>query len=424
MKRLVLKISDIEVIFALILLSVYAFTTGLASSIYIYKRVTIPVSFALANILLLRFRNTKKVTYMDILPLLLMMTIAFWNNQNIPRKAYESLYFMVSYFSFYMIMSHTVRCQNILLKIFYVVGMFYAVTTVITIVSPAFFYNIVVPAFKDYGESSTTLALNYTHGFYPGLTPNVGTDAIYLVIGMGVPIAYLVTGLKKGKSLSILFLMLLFVALLATGKRAHSAFSFFAALVAYYFMNCDKPMKRTFKILFMLTAVVALLMILINVFPFASRIVEVWIEKIGSDNFDTGRSVLRVAAADLFSQHPLLGIGWDGFMYQYGATFGTQINVHFVFLQLLCEVGILGSIPFFLFFTLSLWHTIAAMKKIAINVSNNRIVKALLFYSIFIEIFFLLYCMTGNPLYDASMLFPYLSSCAIGEYYYRIQRER
>ena len=65
------------------------------------------------------------------------------------------------------------------------------------------------------------------------------------------------------------------------------------------------------------------------------------------------------------------------------------------------------------------------MKKIGVIGAGSWGTALALTLSISMQTMFLLYCLTGNPLYDSQMLIPYLCSCAMGEYYIlRINRKR
>lgn len=97
--------------------------------------------------------------------------------------------------------------------------------------------------------------------------------------------------------------------------------------------------------------------------PLFSSILTNWELRFAQKNFDTGRTVLRAEALSMFMQKPIFGMGWDAMKYLNV----NGSNAHCVYLQLLGEAGIVGAIPFYLFFTLSLRNTIQIMKKIIIE---------------------------------------------------------
>ena len=67
-------------------------------------------------------------------------------------------------------------------------------------------------------------------------------------------------------------------------------------------------------------------------------------------------------------------------------------GLHNVYLQILYEHGALGIVLYTSFFILNL----------------RNAVKNSYFYSMCLQIMFLAYCMTGNPLYDYYFFIPYL----------------
>ena len=62
--------------------------------------------------------------------------------------------------------------------------------------------------------------------------------------------------------------------------------------------------------------------------------------------------------------------------------------------------------------------TIKLYKKI--RISKNEIASKIKFhlsYSLSFQTFFLLYCVSGNPLYDKEMFIPYFLACSLTLYY-------
>lgn len=81
-------------------------------------------------------------------------------------------------------------------------------------------------------------------------------------------------------------------------------------------------------------------------------------------------------------------------------------------MQLLTETGILGLAFFLICFGVILFLTIRNIKTIVINESMKKFEGANLF-SLGIQIFFLMYCVTGCPLYSTEMMLMYTLSIAI-----------
>jgi O-antigen ligase len=116
-------------------------------------------------------------------------------------------------------------------------------------------------------------------------------------------------------------------------------------------------------------------------------------------------------AINNFKKSPLFGIGWFGYKYQYNimlfdpsrrAERYGYLNSHNVYLQLLCETGILG-------FGLIIWGGINIFKE-TFNLLDEEIIdgyniKEILFFSLIMQLFFWLYSLTGNCLYDTMFSF-------------------
>jgi O-antigen ligase len=90
------------------------------------------------------------------------------------------------------------------------------------------------------------------------------------------------------------------------------------------------------------------------------------------------------------------------------------MDAHNVYLQLLAEVGILGFLIFIFIFLYSLIKTISLFR----NIGNNEIhltddYHYYLSFSLAMQVYFLVYCLSGNPLYDAQVFYPYVVACAI-----------
>ena len=132
-----------------------------------------------------------------------------------------------------------------------------------------------------------------------------------------------------------------------------------------------------------------------------------------------GRLDNSVVAIELFKKNALFGIGWDAFKYYYQGIYGTLLNVHNVYVQVLAENGLFGAVPFYAFFIISFVRAVKylyVLRKSRIKSSERDLFLAI---SIAMQVLFLLYCLTGNPLYDQQIFYPYICAIASGEYYIR-----
>lgn len=111
-------------------------------------------------------------------------------------------------------------------------------------------------------------------------------------------------------------------------------------------------------------------------------------------------------ALQLFGQRKLLGIGWFQYMY-YDVN---QDATHNIYLQLLCETGIVG----FLLFMIPILTVFTNTLKLIYRAYDDNMIKYLRI-SLYMQTFFLVYGITGNPLYDHNFLFAYFWAVAMYE---------
>ena len=110
-------------------------------------------------------------------------------------------------------------------------------------------------------------------------------------------------------------------------------------------------------------------------------------------------------ALQLFSKNKLFGIGWLGFRFNSNSLIqGTNtgnigyVDAHNVYVQLLCEVGIVGALFVIFVFVCCLISTIQTYRKYKKYIDANQ--TQILAISVALQTFCLVYGLTGNFLYD------------------------
>ena len=102
-----------------------------------------------------------------------------------------------------------------------------------------------------------------------------------------------------------------------------------------------------------------------------------------------GRETLWTAALEGFDENPILGIGAGRFM----EWSGLPTNAHNAYLQVLCEQGIIGFFLFVVPLIVCLIQTILLIKKLPNHAYGEKALK----YSLFLQLFFIIYAFSGNP---------------------------
>lgn len=253
----------------------------------------------------------------------------------------------------------------------------------------------------------------YKIGYNPGLTTHYTTNAIYLSISL---LFYVSRFIKNRKLKDLAMVVLSLLCLLLTAKRGHLVFSIAAIVIYIIAFHKKRTIKEYSKMIFI--PIIALILIfaisikvpqILNVFKRfeASSITELL----------NGRQELYNLAITNWKNHIVFGNGWGSAMYLYhkelykpNAYNIDYTQTHNVYLQLLCENGIIGLLFVLLIFGTMLVLTFKACKK-----NRNDYI---LTFSFIYQTFFILYCLTGNPLYDVQCYVVYYISIGIALHYY------
>lgn len=251
-----------------------------------------------------------------------------------------------------------------------------------------------------------------------GFTTNVGFSAAYISIGILSYIAFKDT-INKRNSWTI-HILLLGYTLLLTGKRGVFLFLVLSIILVSFIPIKGMEKARKYWKLFL-----ALLGIIVSFFllkdfliqiPLFGRIILSIDRFFSGEDITSGRSSLFNWAIRVFLNNPIFGIGWGNYKKTVVgvATLVSSLDVHNVYLQLLCETGIIGFICFVSVFIFS-WITTKNLYCSCLNNTDELSYKwrPLLLFSFGFQTFFLLYCLTGNPLYDQIYQIIYILSCSI-----------
>ena len=134
------------------------------------------------------------------------------------------------------------------------------------------------------------------------------------------------------------------------------------------------------------------------------------------DKTYNGRSYYWTAALSIFSNNKIHGIGMGCFSQYFDVYFHRLGNLeaydaHNIYIQMLAELGIVGEALFVIFFVICLISTIKLFKKL--RKIREKEYGYVLCYSVFLQIWFIVYGATGNPLYGAGQSFFYIASIAM-----------
>lgn len=341
-----------------------------------------------------------------------MMIVYLVHNQYVEDFSPRMLFpFLVMLFML-MYSYYSIEWAKSVIRVSEWIYLFYGVCTILFYFTPDFYSNVIVNLFPN---DKARLLRVYSTGSMPGLTEHYSTNAMFLSVGLCIIIASYFAYRRKN---DLFKLLLMIIALLLTGKRGHVIFIFAAFFAVYYMVTADKK-NRFVKWIGMIITILCIGAVLVNVFPPLAQFIVRFQETAESGDITLSRIIFWERAIDLFKENPIFGIGWCNFMLVQQAA-GYTAHVHNVYLQLLCETGIVGLVIYTWWMASSFIKTGKALKFCILNnIDFDGSSKFFLYFSFGFQFFFLLYSLTGNPLYDEEMYIPYFICNAMGLYYFR-----
>lgn len=207
-------------------------------------------------------------------------------------------------------------------------------------------------------------------------------------------------------------LILSLIALLTSGKRTFSFLALLSFFLIYKLNNDKGKVKKVLKITIILLLCFAIAYLSVP----TVRLLFERIKSYSGDATYNGRSYYWEAAIKIFKEHRISGIGmgcfssyFDVFFHRFGNL--EAYDAHNIYIQMLSEIGLLGISLFIISFIIPLLYSIKLLKNKKIK--ENKISMYIMSCSIYLQLWFLIYGFTGNPLYGASQTFLYYSAVAM-----------
>lgn len=273
--------------------------------------------------------------------------------------------------------------------------------TIIELIFPHFIMSVNAIILR--GDSLIQNQMFLKRGIYAGITGQTSINAYYIAIFIGITFTKIILKNKHNQS-NIILLLLGIVALFITGKRGMLLFTTLSIIIVYlYIMNKDK--KNILKYIFYFCSISIIGYVVIINIP-ETQIVFKKMELLQEeDNILNGRDYLWRESIKLFLESPILGVGP-------GVVDSILGNAsHNIYIQLLAETGILGFFTYTFAILFSLILSLKKAKDVFKNGETN--LKQVAIISIFIQLLFITYGFTGNPLFSNIFLTPYIIAIAM-----------
>lgn len=303
------------------------------------------------------------------------------------------------------------------LKVIKFFSFFYAVSVWIQLLLPPvydIYLGLLSPDVQAMIRSFESVRSSYT-----GFSTSVSFTAGHVCAGLMLCFSQFFSKQHLNRKKLIFEIIFLMATLFLTNKRGHMLALFIVA-VAIYLVSAQGSTRFTRFNKILVVGVVALIVLLLggealSFIPGFNRIAETITGLLVGEDVTSGRTGLYEFAKQMIRQHTWDGIGWGRFRLNTigNVTVSTQLDVHNIYLQSLCEMGVF-CFAFLMIalaaFLLKTYKLITAENR---KPDGNPIIKSLLLFSLAYQIFFLIYGLTGNPLYDHNYIILYMFACAI-----------
>ena len=270
--------------------------------------------------------------------------------------------------------------------------------TLYPIILPGVYENSFLPFICNASGGYCPASIAFHSGMNAGITGQSSTNGCYMAI---LAIFHASKYLAQKDKKSLLLTIATIVCLLVIGKRAHMLFVAVSLLITYITKNNHFSLSGFVKN--NLRAILIITLSLIGVLAVSNTIPQVrsTIDRIAaskdSDDVTSRRGPLYELAILKWKEKPILGNGWGAYIMasheKFGiSTYGSDyMHAHNDYLEILCDKGIVG-LAFYL--VILVW----ILKKTYCARNGGYFNKFAFAYIIF----YMLYSLTGTPLYIIS----------------------
>lgn len=295
--------------------------------------------------------------------------------------------------------AYAVDCDFII-KISLIACLLLCASVIIQPIRPDIIQTIVAKLPRTQDELS--MALSWArNSWYSGVFPDRAPAAFFASILIGCGLYLLFSNEGKIKLASYSFIAIGIYSILLTAKRGFLVGIIVATFITYIAYN--KALKRSVLKTVCILSISALVIgvILLNL-PAAQTIVERFTN---SDDITTGRTDIYKMLWQGVKTHPFLGVGT-----------GSTDNIlglggHNIYLTVMYENGIGGTLLLVIALFSEIKSTIRHLY-ISLRSMDGFYANAYIF-SLYVQLFFVVYGMYGNPLYDNYILFTYFLALVI-----------
>lgn len=207
-------------------------------------------------------------------------------------------------------------------------------------------------------------------------------------------------------------LAFIIIALFISGKRTLSIFTFAAYFViSFLYKGKNKFIKLSIMNIFLISIVGVGFCII----PQVRTLIDRFLYYSGDTTYN-GRTYYWDVAVDIWNNNKLSGIGMGNYSLYFDKFYHRTGNLeaydaHNIYMQLLAETGLIGTGLIIILLFISILRTYKVIR-LAHKIKNKKIIQ-LMYYSLYIQLWFIVYGLSGNPIYDASEFLIYILGVSI-----------
>ncbi len=340
-------------------------------------------------------------------PLYVALIGLLYNNQDFLHSTFVDYFVVLIPIFFSIVLKDYNGWHTFFLKILIIESAFYTFWTIISAIDANVYDSFIFPFLKRYQPGLGRG--NFTCGF----TTHYSTNGMYIALGtlaqMARVLAYRDRRIRI-RLFDILLLLYLLSGLLLCGKRGIILCVVMSFCTVYLFAKprLDRPAK-----LLLLLFVGCLFVYIGSLWlPALLVFVERFQSQISSGDILTGRLDIWKEGWEAFLSSPLLGHGWGWF--RYNNSIGAEFHVHNCYLQWLCELGIVFSLPIFWFIFSSFYKVFKAFRTtIVLNTELSAEEAARMTFVLMYFIYFLFFMLEGTAFYEMQCVLPFYLNIAI-----------
>lgn len=354
---------------------------------------------------------------------LMIFIINITSNHLVSRGTVSDLLIYVIGTSFLLFAKANIDDYKYSLRVIKISGLIYGLSAIFQYLYMDLYMSKIFPLFSLNNQESILFLLR--ENSYSGFSYQTAHLAGYVLSALGIFI-FLNWNVKLStKIFYILCIIVLFIAMLLSSKRAHLIFMVIALSITILFsLNNKKIISSITKVAVTFLATILLIFLLYNSFDFqedsaivsfVNELEETFTGIVEGKDVSNGRSVLFAYAWDLFKENPIMGIGWNEYINNSLGLIRSDSgsHPHNIYLQLLAEFGLIGFLSFMLPVLYLYYKTFKLLRFLSIKSIALHKWKTGIQFSFYSQTFFLLYGMTGNLLTDYNFLLLYFFACSI-----------